>query len=72
MYTDDLRKRVEKLQEAYDEAYKECLDNPTFDNIQKRNSLATDVMIAKSRRDNYGKNRAVMETVSINNLLNNR
>lgn len=68
-YPTSLRKRVITLEVQLELAYQECLKNPTLENIEKRNALTTDLAIAKSRRDNYGKPRAVMTEVTINNII---
>ena len=67
-YKQQLDDELKQAQKRYEEAVKTMLANPTEENIRNRNNAGIDVVTAKSRIENLGKNRDGMEEYHLPNI----
>ncbi|MCO5258886.1 MAG: hypothetical protein M9916_01965 [Crocinitomicaceae bacterium] len=66
-YRQQLDDELKRAQKRYEEAVRKMIDNPTEENIRNRNNAGIDVVTAKSRIENLGKNRDGMEEYHLPN-----
>ncbi|HRO75763.1 MAG TPA: hypothetical protein PLP27_06425 [Crocinitomicaceae bacterium] len=64
-YIMELNEKLKQAELKYETAYQAMLENPTMDNISRRNDAYMNLITARSRIDHLGKNRDGGEEYSV-------